>query len=59
MEGPVIEIRRDGAGLVVDVVPPQPGFPVERFDCPRRARGAAGGLRLTQGWPKRDLLGDV
>lgn len=59
MSDPVIEIRRDGeAGFVVVVKPPDPAHPPETFDDLRRARGAAGGIRLVTGWRKVDLTGE-
>lgn len=57
METSVVEIRRDGAGFVVEVVPPDPAYPAERFDDVRRAFGAAGGIKLVTGWRKVDLTG--
>lgn len=54
---PTIEIRRDGAGFGVTVVPPDLAYPVERYDDVRRARGAAGCIRLVTGWVKVDLTG--
>ena len=57
MVAPAIHIRRDGAGFLVEVVPPNPAYPSERFDDVRRARGVAGGLRLVTGWRKVDLTG--
>ena len=38
---PVIEVRKDGAGFVVAVVPDDPARPVQRFSDKRQAFGAA------------------
>lgn len=51
----VIAIRRDGAGFVVGIEPPDPAYPPERFETFKRANGAAGGLRLVLGLRKVDL----
>ena len=53
----VVTIRRDGAGFVVAVEPPDPAYPPAPYADIRRAWGAAGGIRLVTGWPKVDLTG--
>lgn len=58
MEQRTIEVRRDGAGFVVVVQPPDPAHPPERYETMRSAWGAAGGLRLVTGWPKVDKTGE-
>jgi len=55
MADPVIEIRREGVGFVLEVLPPDPAYPVEHFDNARSARGSASGIRLVTGWRKVDL----
>lgn len=52
-------IEREGAGFRVRTDPPDPRHPDATFDCIKRARGAAGGIRLVTGRLKRDLSGEA
>jgi hypothetical protein len=48
-----------GAGYDVKVVPPLPGEPLDaEFAEYRKARGWAGGLRMTRGWRIVDQTGE-
>lgn len=53
-----IEVRRNGSGFVVEVLPPAPAYPVAHFDDLRTAWGHAGGIRIATGWRKVDLTGE-
>ncbi len=58
MIGPgVVEVRPVEGGYRVALVPPDPAWPDEVFECPKAARGAAGGIRLVTGRRKVDLTG--
>ncbi len=57
MTGSVI-IEQDGAGFRVRLDPPDPTHPDQTYACVRRARGAAGGIRLVTGRQKIDRCGD-
>lgn len=57
MESGVVQLRRDGAGFVVECVPPDPAFPPQSFPDHRQARGFAGGARLVLGRKLVDLTG--
>lgn len=56
---PTIEVRRDGDGFAVVVSPPDPVHPPRHFDQLRDAYGFAGGTRMTTGWPRVDLTGEL
>lgn len=53
-----IEVRREGDGFAVVVVPPHLAHPPAHYHNKRSAFGAAGGLRLVTGWRRVDLTGD-
>lgn len=55
MSASVIEIRRNGDGFEVAVVPSDPDHPPVHFDAKKDAFGHIGGVRLVTGWPKIDL----
>lgn len=57
MTGSVI-IEPEGAGFRVRLDPPDPAHPDLWFAEARKARGAAGGVRLVTGRQKIDRCGD-
>ncbi len=47
-----------GNMFLVSVEPPHPDHPPQIFDCHRKARGYAGGLRMCHRWQIVDQTGD-
>lgn len=55
-----ILIERDADSIRVTVTPPVEGFDYDQpHDDYRSARGYAGGLRMSCGWPIVDHVGDM
>ena len=49
-----VHITRDGGAFLVAIVPPSEDYPPQVFDNHKTARGFAGGIRMTRGWPISD-----
>lgn len=52
-----VQIRCEGAGFMVECIPPDAAFPSQPFAEHKSARGFAGGARLVLGRKLLDLAG--